>query len=393
MPADSDPVLVALAELTEVADDPDAYVARWKERTGGRALGVFPMHFPAEIAEAAGVLPVLIQENREPDSMGRHLLAEFYCGYTRNVADQAAKGMLDRYDGFFLGDNCIQLLGAVDVVRDEVPDAPVFLGQLPTSLTDDWARQQALRTVRSFVEEMERFADSPITDADLTRAIAVANEDRRLVRELLAARRAGNAALSATQVQAVVKSAMIMDTEEHTALVRQLIDGLATVPRDDRIRLHLSGHLCHAPRPELLAAIEDCGAIVVDDDLFTGTRYVAADVAEAGDPVEALADRYLLSDAVAPCPTRVKHEADWEDTLLDAVDASGAEGVVVLMVRFCEPHMLYYPELRKRLNERGIPHLLIETEHEGLPVETVQTRVEALLERIRRSSAPLEVAR
>jgi len=27
--------------------------------------------------------------------MGRHLLAEFYCGFTRNLADSAAKGALD----------------------------------------------------------------------------------------------------------------------------------------------------------------------------------------------------------------------------------------------------------------------------------------------------------
>ena len=111
----------APAALQEVADDPDSYVVRWKERTGGRAIGVFPMNFPAEIAQAAGALPVVIQENREPDSLGRNLLAEFYCGYTRNIADQAAKGRLDHYDGFFLADHCIQLLGAVDVLRFESP--------------------------------------------------------------------------------------------------------------------------------------------------------------------------------------------------------------------------------------------------------------------------------
>ena len=43
--------------------------------------------------------------------------------------------------------------------------------------------------------------------------------------------------------------------------------------------------------------------------------------------------------------------------------------------------MLYYPELRKALDGAGVPHLLIETEHEGLPLEAVRTRVEALVER------------
>ncbi len=387
MAVGTDSGLDALAALQEVADDPDSYVVRWKERTGGRAIGVFPMSFPAEIAQAAGALPVVIQENREPDSLGRNLLAEFYCGYTRNLADQAAKGMLDIYDGFFQADHCIQLLGAVDVVRSEV-NAPVFFGQLPTSMTDSWAGDRALATMRSFVEEMEHFAGAPVTDAALADAIAVSNENRRLLREVYASRRAGNAALSSPEVQALVKSSMVMDKREHTALLREVVAGLAAAPRDDRVRLHLSGHLSHAPRPELLAAIEECGAIVVDDDLFTGGRYISTDVPEDGDPVEALAEWYLRRDAVAPCPTLVKHETDWENLLVDAVETSGAEGVIVLMVRFCEPHMLYYPELRKRLNERDIPHLLIETEHEGLPVETVQTRVEALLERIRRATTP-----
>lgn len=386
----------ALAELTSVAEDPDAYVSRWKQRTGRQAVGAFPMNCPAEIVHAGGALPVLLQENREPDSLGRNLLAEFYCGYTRNIADQAAKGTLSGYDGFFLADHCTQLLGAVDVVRSEVPDAPVFFGQLPTSLTDSWTPERARSLMRSFVEEMGRFAGRPVTDAALARSISLFNENRRLLREIFAARRAGNAAFSSGQMQALVKSAMVMDKDEHSALLRQVVDGLVAVPRDDRVRLHLSGHLCHAPRPELLAAIEECGAVVVDDDLFTGVRYICTDVAEAGDPVEALAQRYLDRDADLPCPTRVKHEGDWEDELVKAVEAAGAQGVIVLMVRFCEPHMLYYPELRKRLNERNIPHLLLETEHEGLPVETVRTRVEALLERIRRSTTShrtLEVTR
>jgi bcr-type benzoyl-CoA reductase subunit C len=376
----------AIAELTEVAGDPDAYVARWRERSAGPVLGVFPMNCPAEIVHAGGALPVLVQENREPDSLGRNLLAEFYCGYTRNVADQAAKGTLNGYDGFLLADHCTQLLGAVDVVRSELPDTPVFFGQLPTSLTDSWTPEMARRMMRSFVDEVGRLCGDPVTEAALAGSIAIFNENRRLLRELFAARRAGNAALTSGQVQALVKSGMVMDKAEHSALLRRVIGGLAEVPRDDRVRLHLSGHLCHAPRPELLAVIEECGAIVVDDDLFTGTRYIATDVAEDGDPVDALAQRYLQRDATLPCPTRVKHESDWEDELVRAVEAADAQGVIVLMVRFCEPHMLYYPELRKRLNERGIPHLLLETEHEGLPVETVQTRVEALLERIRRSA-------
>ncbi|WP_406691916.1 2-hydroxyacyl-CoA dehydratase family protein [Saccharopolyspora sp. ID03-671] len=381
----SEALASALAPLAEVAEDPDAYVVRWKERTGGKAVGVFPMNFPVEIAHAAGALPVLIQESREPDSIGRNLLAEFYCGYTRNIADSAAKGKLDIYDAFFNADHCIQLLGAVDVIRSESPEKPMFYGHLPTSLTDEWTPSEARKMMQAFLDEVAEFAGAPITPEALASSIALFNENRRLLRELFAARRAGDACFTSEQMQILVKSSMVMDKAEHTAALREVIAAAAVAARDDRVRIYLSGHLCHAPKPELLRTIEECGAIVVDDDLFTGARYISTDVAEGIDPVEAISRWYLQRDVSMPCPTRVKHEVDWEEQLVRSVRESGAQGVIVLMVKFCEPHMLYYPELRKKLDEQGIPHLLMETEHEGLPAETVRTRVEALLERIRRT--------
>ena len=44
--------------------------------------------------------------------------------------------------------------------------------------------------------------------------------------------------------------------------------------------------------------------------------------------------------------------------------------------------MLYYPELRKTFRAQGVPYLLIETEHEGLALEMLRTRVESLVELI-----------
>lgn len=374
----------AMLIMGAVADNPTDYVAQWKKRTGRKALGVFPMNFPAELAHAAGVLPVIIQEDREPITVGRNLLGEFNCGYTRNVADQAALGRLDVYDGFFHADHCIQLLGAVDVVREDQSDKPVHFGQLMSSMSDEWAFPQVLGKMTEFRSELEKFADRTISDADLSRSIEIFDTNRRLMRTIFEIRRSGDAALTSAQLQVLVKSSMIMDKEEHSELLRQVTTSLNFVPRNDRVRVHLSGHFCHAPKPELLDLIEDCGAVVVDDDLFHGTRYVSTDIGDTGAPLEALASVYLRRNTAVPCPTRVQHEVDWDRFLVDSVYASGAQAVIVLMAKFCEPHMLFYPELRKALDAKSIPLLLIETEHEGLPMESIRTRMEALVERIRR---------
>ena len=195
---------------------------------------------------------------------------------------------------------------------------------------------------------------------------------------------------------------MIMDPAEHADLLAEaLADATAvppttgppttgpptTGPSGRRVRVHLSGHLCHAPRRELLEVIEASGAVVVDDDLYHGRRHVSTDVEEDGDPLEAVARWYQQRNVNIPCPTRVQQDADWDSWLLGAVRRSGAEAVIHLLPKFCEPHMLYYPELRKALDAAGIPHLQIETEHEGIPLESFRTRIEALVERAHRSRA------
>jgi benzoyl-CoA reductase subunit C len=64
-----------------------------------------------------------------------------------------------------------------------------------------------------------------------------------------------------------------------------------------------------------------------------------------------------------------------------------AEGMIVLMAKFCEPHMYYYPEVKEAFESRGIPHLLIETEHEAMAIEGLKTRVETFLEIVKRRAA------
>lgn len=375
----------AMARLVAVARDPRAYVARWRsEHPGAAVLGILPMNFPRELAHAAGALPVIVQDDQRPITEGRALLAEFYCGYTRNLTDQAATGRFDLYDGVFTADHCIQLLGSADIVRALNPDKTVFLGMLNSSMNDPWAEAKVAETMRRIQAEIETFTGNPVEPDGLRTAIQAYNRDRRLIRTLLDERSEGNAALGPVELQDIISSSMVMDPGEHHALLAEALAEPRRADRDDRVRVHLSGHLCHAPRRELLEVIEDSGALVVDDDLYHGRRYVSTDVPEDGDPLAALGEWYARRNTTIPCPTRVQQDADWDTYLLDAVRHSGAEAVVHLLPKFCEPHMLYYPELRKRLDAANIPQLLLETEHEGMPLETFRTRIETLVERARR---------
>lgn len=380
-----------MAILRDNADDPVGYARRWKAATGRKVIGSFPMNFPSELVHAAGALPVIIQESRTPITEGRSMLAEFYCGYTRSVADQAAIGQLDIFDGFVAADHCVQLLGAVDVIRYLKPDTPNHFAQFTSAMDDSWTEPRVESRIEVLRQEIEHVIGVSVGTEALSASIGIFNENRRLLRELYDLRRSGRARISPSEMQVLIKSSMVMDVEEHTAILAALLSGIdssASVPTD-LVRLHLSGHFCHAPRPEILDSIEESGALVVDDDLYTGFRYISTDVPEAGDPFVALAEWYLDRNLNAPCPTRVTMQVDWDTYLIDSLKASNSQGVVVLMAKFCEPHMLYYPELRKALEAHDIPLLLVETEHEGFPLESMRTQLETFLERIRRNSVPV----
>lgn len=376
----------SMALLRTIADDPVTYADDWKKTHQRPVIGSFPMNFPAELIHASGALPVIVQESRTPITEGRSLLAEFYCGYTRSVADQAAVGELDVFDAFVTADHCVQLLGAVDAIRYTRPEKPAHFAQFTSAMDDAWTQPRVDTRLTELKTQVELVTGHVVTDDELLASIKTFNTNRRLLRHLYELRRSGRARITPSDMQVLVKSSMVMDVEEHTALLRSIVAELPVRAEDpdDVVRLHISGHFCHAPRPEILDVIEEPGAIVVDDDLYTGFRYISTDVPETGDPLHALSTWYLERNLNAPCPTRVTSEVDWDTYLLDSVARSGATGVLILMAKFCEPHMLYYPELRKALENKGIPSLLIETEHEGIPIEKLRTQMETFVERIRR---------
>jgi bcr-type benzoyl-CoA reductase subunit C len=382
----------AFATLAAAAVDPVTYAQSWKARTGRPVIGSFPMNFPSELTHATGALPVVIQESRTTITEGRSLLPEFYCGYTRSLADQAAIGELDVFDAFVLADHCVQLLGAVDVIRWAKPEIPTHFAQFISSMDDPWSQGQVIDKIGSLRAEVEEIVGTVVTPEALSHSIRLFNENRRVLREFYDLRKSGRVRITASQMQTLVKSSMVMDIQEHSALLRDILSGLEPEARengqsapDSLVRIHLSGHFCASPRPELLDVIEECGALVVNDDLYHGFRYISTDVPEDVDPFDALALWYLDRNISAPCGTRVQRNVDWDSYLISSLEDSGSDGVITLMAKFCEPLMLYYPELKKALDGRDIPVLLIETEHEGVAAESVRTRVETFVERIRRN--------
>jgi benzoyl-CoA reductase/2-hydroxyglutaryl-CoA dehydratase subunit BcrC/BadD/HgdB len=178
-------------------------------------------------------------------------------------------------------------------------------------------------------------------------------------------------AVDDTAFYSVVRSREYLSAEQFTAAAASLPAG---DPPSGGIPILLSGIV--AEPPDLLLRIAEAGGRVAADDLACGARRLYPD-SDAADPFERMAERLMGSP---PDPTRGSPIADRARMLADRMGRSGARGVIVLGVPFCEPELFDVPRLREHLKEAGYPLLHLEAElSESLSHQAV-TRIEAFLE-------------
>ena len=66
--------------------------------------------------------------------------------------------------------------------------------------------------------------------------------------------------------------------------------------------------------------------------------------------------------------------------MVERAQNCNAQGAVVLIAKYCEPHLFHYPFIKEALKGAGIPHLMLETEHELVSLEGMKTRLQAFME-------------
>ena len=370
-----------LERFFKVREDPYAR-AREEKAKGRKVIGITPMHFPEELVHASGAYPVLLQESTEPVTIGWSHIFPYFCAFARSNVDSLVNGRLDFFDGIVVSDMCLQIRTAFGIMEMK-HRVPVIHHWWPLEYNRDRWLESSVARLAQTKKAIEAITGTVITDDAMRTSIALYNRNRALLREVAAIRGAKPDVISPREMDALTVSSMVEPKEEQNERLEALIPELRAAPSkvETRPRIFLSGHLCHAPNPEILDLVEEAGAVVVGDDLYAGTRYYAAEIDPAMPPMEGLVTRYFKPGV--PCPTKCGPEMDWADYVVGQIAATGAQGFLSLMPKHCEPHMFYYPYLRKRLMEIGVPIVFIETEHENLQIESVRTRIQALVETVR----------
>ncbi len=134
----------------------------------------------------------------------------------------------------------------------------------------------------------------------------------------------------------------------------------------------MPGILAAMDRTKLAIAADDCAyesrSFTVDapEDMDNGMQALAVWFSKQGnDP--------LLYDTTYAQNTRSEH-------VCKLAEESGAEGVIVYMMQFCDPEEMEYPDLKKSLDAHHIPNVKIGVDQMTADFGQAQTALEAFAE-------------
>ena len=338
---------------------------------------------PLEILHAAGFTPVRLMQMGGDVTLANAHLPSFSCALARAVTERMLRGDLDFLHGVLFTHTCDTLQCLADIWRMAAPRFRVLNYSLPTVLAVSprrapgpngdaaGARDYLLAELHRLAETLALEFDAPVRGDALRASIALYNEQRRLLAVLHA--RLGR--LTAREWWPLTLSATLMPVEEHVRVLRSRLDEPGTA-QDVRggPTLLLTGALLDDPL--IPQVIDELGGRVVGDDLCTGSRYWDTLVDEEQEPFAALAERYLRR---APCPCKHTTREARGERILSLVRNTGAQGVVLVLLKFCDPHAFDAVPLTRALDAADVPHVTLETDVSA-PAGQVRTRLQAFLE-------------
>lgn len=348
-----------VSRAQELYDDLDLESVRaWKEEDPARrAVGYLPTYVPREVLHAAGILPVGIlgADERLEIVRGDACFQSYICHLPRSVMELGLSGRLDLLDGMIFPSTCDVIRNLSGIWKLTFADKASFYLDVPQNFDPEVGG----RFYRGVLEELLELAVSlggkRPTDDDLRESIRAYNRNRRLILELLRVRAAEPWRVPPSEGYLVMRAGMVLSVEEHSALLEDYLQEVATAPRvpRDNARVLVAGAFCEQPPLTLLRTLERAGCDLVGDDFMLVLRWLGDHVDEEGDPLDALVQAYVSDPAEVSCRYVPDGRAKGA-SLVAAVRSLDAEGVIFAAPSFCDPALLDRPMLQEALTAAGI---------------------------------------
>jgi bcr-type benzoyl-CoA reductase subunit C len=366
-----------LSEMDAVVSDPGKAVKKFKAQTGKGAIGCFPVYVPEELIYAAGMLPVGMWGGQTDIVQANTYLQGFACSIMRAIMEFGLEGVYDELSAVIIPAHCDTLKCVGENWKVAVPQVPYIGLVYPQNRKTAAGVSYLQGEFQRIRKQLEEISGEEISDEAIAKSIAVYNEYRQTMREFTRVA-AGYPSIITPKVRhLVIKAGFFMDKAKQTSLVRELINSLKQLPKETfkGPKVVLTGIL--AEPDAFLDLFAEYNIAVVGDDLAQESRQFRTDVPQGSNPIEQLAKRWSDMEG---CSLLYDPQKARGEMLIQLVREHGADGIVVCMMKFCDPEEFDYPIYKKELEKAGIPYLYLEIEQQMESVEQLRTRLQGFAE-------------
>ena len=369
--------MASLAEFHQAAGDPAAYGRKIREQ-GRPVIGYFCSYTPEEIILAAGAHPLRLFSSGQDIALADAHLQSYCCSLVRGALEDALSGRLGFLSGTVFPHTCDSIQRLSDIWRLNTEFGFFADVVLPVKLDTESSRQYLRDVLEKFRRNLADGLGAAITDDGLAGAWSIYEKIRGSLAEIYELRAQDPSLLRGRDAAALVKASMIMDREYLSRRLPEVVEevrsGAYRWDASGHKRLVMAGGVCD--QPEIYGLLEEAGGVVVADDLCTGSRWFAGR-GRGEKPMELVASRLMNRPACA-----AKHQGITarSQALADLAQKSRADGAVILLLKFCDPHLFDYPHLKESLDRLGVPNLLYEIEDQLPSAGQLLTRFETFIQ-------------
>jgi predicted CoA-substrate-specific enzyme activase len=366
----------ALARFDEMVSNAIEFAEREKAK-GRKIVSMFCEFTPRELILAADAVPVCAcGGSHEMALAGERELPSNLCPLIKSsygFALERANPIFEMSDLVVAETTCDGKKKMFERVQEF---KPILVLELPQKPDDEGGFLRWKAEIVKLKARLEELTGNAITDDRLRAAIRLMNRERALRRAI--ARLAGR---GLTGREVLDAKSLISGIPEDLAAYEQIIDqaGTLDIAPDGRPTVLLTGVPAPHGAEKVLDIIEAAGATVVVQETCTGLKPLLEDVAEAGDPLEAIARKYYH----LPCSCMTPNTRRLE-TIDRLVEEFRPGGVIDLVWHACLTYDVESALLKRRVDARhGLPYLKIVTDYSPSDSQQLRLRIEAFIAMIR----------
>lgn len=358
------------------------------QEEGKKVFGTFCVYVPDELIFAANAIATgLCGGSQFWVPGGEKVLPTNTCPLIK--ASVGAR--LDRTCPFFriadmyIGETtCDGKKKAWEILREDVPVHVMDLPQMKRE-KDIKAWAEEIKELKKVIEE---FTGNKVTAESLSESIKLINNKRKALSRLYECRKADKVPISGRDALVISQIAFYDDPVRFTQMTNKLCDELeqrikdgVSVVKEGTKRILLTGTPLAVPNWKLHNIIETSGAVVVCEEMCTGTRYFENLVDETkttiDEQIDALANRYMGINCACFTPNTGRI-----DDIIRLAKEYKVDGVIDVNLKFCSLYDVEGYTVERALKEAGIPVMGIETDYTDNDAEQLRTRIGAFIEMI-----------